>query len=81
MKGISNLLIDLQVTSFFSHQKFLSERPPLTMPLGPMTRYAQTELKTEFELTTEGLVVREAIPPNFISDSIPADVSVLTEYR
>ena len=51
------------------------------MPLGPMTRYAQTELKTEFELTTEGLVVREAIPPNFISDSIPADVSVLTEYR
>ena len=51
------------------------------MPLGPMTRYARTQLQTEFELTPDGLVVRESIPPNFISDAVPADVSLLTEYR
>ena len=51
------------------------------MPLGPLTRYARTELKTEFELTTNGLEVRESIPPHFVSDSIPAEVSLLTEYR
>ena len=51
------------------------------MPLGPLTRYVRTELKTEFELTTNGLEVRESIPPNFVSDSTPADVSLLTEYR
>ena len=65
----------------FRHQKFLAARSPLTMPLGPLTRYARTAVKTEFELTTEGLQVRESIPPNFISDSTPAEVSLLEEYR
>ena len=51
------------------------------MPLGPLTRFVRTELKTEFELTTNGLEVRESIPPNFVSDSVPADASLLTEYR
>ena len=51
------------------------------MPLGPLTRYARTAVKTEFELTTEGLQIRESIPPDFVSDSIPAEVSLLEEYR
>ena len=60
---------------------WFKELSPLSLPLGGITAYARTTVRSEYALTRDGLSVKESIPKDFVSDSIPASVSTICEYR
>lgn len=72
---------ELILIMIFRHENLFFQLSPLSVQLGPITKYARTAVKTDYKLTSKGLVVKESIPKDFVSESIPADVPQIVEYR
>ena len=50
-------------------------------PIGKLARYLRQVPKVTHELTVDGVRVLETLPPTYVPESIPADVSPIEEYR
>ena len=50
-------------------------------PIGKLTRYLRQTPKVTHEMTVDGVRVLETLPPTFVPESTPAEVSPIQEYR
>ena len=66
---------------FFRHRDWFSDRNPLLFPSGKLTKYCRAAVRVEYDLTADGVSVRESLPPNFVDPSCPSDVPLIDQFR
>ena len=65
----------------FRHRDWFKERNPLLFPTGKLTQFCRSAVRVEYDLTADGVFVRESLPPNFINPSCPSDASLIEQFR